>query len=236
MLCSGDGSGEEPLPLSPPGEGMKGLVGVLENRCGRDKSTKRRHQAPFNHGQEGLLVDGTQQGVDADLGAGLGIHLLDDDGGVQAVLAALGGQGAGDDHGAGRDAAIVDLAGFTVIDAGGLADEDTHGDDGALLDDHPSTTSERAPMKQLVFDDGRVGLQRLQHATDADAAGEVHVLADLGQEPTVAQVSTMVPSSTKAPDVDVGGHQHGIGAMKEPLRAVAGGTTRTPAALNCSAL
>ena len=40
------------------------------------------------------LVDATQQGVDTDLGAGLGIHLLDDNGAVQAVGAALGGQGA----------------------------------------------------------------------------------------------------------------------------------------------
>ena len=39
----------------------------------------------------GQLVDATQQGIDADLGAGLGIHLLDDNGAVQAVGAALGG-------------------------------------------------------------------------------------------------------------------------------------------------
>ncbi len=35
-------------------------------------------------------------------------------------------------------------------------------------------------MKQLILDDGRIGLQRLQHAADADAARQVHVLADLG--------------------------------------------------------
>jgi len=43
----------------------------------------------------------------------------------------------------------------------------------------PSTTSERAPIEAIVLDDGRIGLQRLQHAADADAAGEMHVLADL---------------------------------------------------------
>ena len=36
-------------------------------------------------------VDAAQQGIDTDLGAGLGIHLLDDDGTVQAVGATLGG-------------------------------------------------------------------------------------------------------------------------------------------------
>ena len=69
------------------------------------------------HGPLGLSVcyesvDAAQQGIDTDLGTGLGIHLLDDDGRVQAVLAALGGKGARDDHGACRDAAIVDLAGL----------------------------------------------------------------------------------------------------------------------------
>ena len=31
----------------------------------------------------------------------------------------------------------------------------------------------------MILDDDRAGLQRLQHAADADAAGDVHVLADL---------------------------------------------------------
>ena len=39
-----------------------------------------------------LVVDAAQQGVDTDLGAGLGVNLLDDDGAVQAVLTALGWQ------------------------------------------------------------------------------------------------------------------------------------------------
>ena len=43
----------------------------------------------------------------------------------------------------------------------------------------PSTTSERAPMKQLSSMIDRVGLQRLEHAADADAARDVAVLADL---------------------------------------------------------
>ena len=43
----------------------------------------------------------------------------------------------------------------------------------------PSTTSERAPMKQLSSMMVGIGLQRLEHAADADAAGKMHVLADL---------------------------------------------------------
>ena len=59
-------------------------------------ATKKRGDplVPSCHGRFASLVDAAQQGVDAHLGASLGIHLLDDDGAVQAVGAALGGQGA----------------------------------------------------------------------------------------------------------------------------------------------
>ena len=43
----------------------------------------------------------------------------------------------------------------------------------------PSTTSERAPMKQWSSMMVGRGLQRLEHAADAGAAGQVAVLADL---------------------------------------------------------
>ena len=51
-------------------------------------------------------------------------------------------------------------------------------------------------MKQLSSMMTGSGLQRLQHAADADAAGEMQFLPICAQEPTVAQVSTMVPLST----------------------------------------
>jgi hypothetical protein len=43
----------------------------------------------------------------------------------------------------------------------------------------PSTTSERAPMKAVVLDDGGAGLHGLEHTADTHAAAEMHVLADL---------------------------------------------------------
>ena len=43
----------------------------------------------------------------------------------------------------------------------------------------PSTIFGAGADEAVVFDDRRVGLQRLEHAADADAAGEVDVLADL---------------------------------------------------------
>ena len=43
----------------------------------------------------------------------------------------------------------------------------------------PSAISERAPMKQLSSMITGSGLQRLKHAADAGAAGDMAVLADL---------------------------------------------------------
>src|SRR3546814_14819521 len=48
------------------------------------------------------------------------------------------------------------------------------------------------------------------------------------QEPTVAQVSTMVPRPTYAPMLTYDGIRIAFGAMNEPLRTAAGGTTRAP--------
>ncbi len=49
----------------------------------------------------------------------------------------------------------------------------------------------------VVADDGGAGLYRFQHAAYAHAAGQMHrSLPICAQEPTVAQVSTMLFSST----------------------------------------
>jgi hypothetical protein len=60
----------------------------------------------------------------------------------------------------------------------------------------PSTLPS-APDETVVLDDRRIRLQRLQHAADADAAGQVNVAADSARKTaTVDHVSTIVPSST----------------------------------------
>src|SRR3546814_16304534 len=56
------------------------------------------------------------------------------------------------------------------------------------------------------------------------------------QEPTVAQVSTMVPRPTYAPMLTYDGIRIAFGAMNEPLRTAAGGTTRAPCSVNSLAL
>src|SRR5262249_50699746 len=48
------------------------------------------------------------------------------------------------------------------------------------LDDHPLDDLAARTDKAIVLDDDRLGLQRLEHPADADPAGEVAVLTDLG--------------------------------------------------------
>jgi hypothetical protein len=51
--------------------------------------------------------------------------------------------------------------------------------------------------KTSIFNNTGLSLQRLQHTTNAYTATQVHMpLPICAQLPTVAQVSTMVPSST----------------------------------------
>src|SRR6185312_10485936 len=77
-----------------------------------------------------------QQFVDAGLAARALVHLLDDDCRIQAVAAVGGRQAPGNDHAARGHAAVTGLAGGTVVDARGLAEEDAHADHAAALDHH----------------------------------------------------------------------------------------------------
>src|SRR3546814_18298372 len=61
----------------------------------------------------------------------------------------------------------------------GGADEHTHGEHRAFLDDHALDHFRPRADEAAVLDDHRPRLQRLQHTADAGAAGEMHVLADL---------------------------------------------------------
>ena len=90
----------------------------------------------------------------------------------------------------------MDFAGFAIVDFGALADVHAHGDHRAFFNDNAFNDFRARADEAVIFDDGRVSLQRLENAADAYATGQVNVLPICAQEPTVAQVSTMVPSST----------------------------------------
>ena len=108
-------------------------------------------------------------------------------------------QGAGNDHRIGRDAAVDDFARRAVDDLGRGAEEHAHRHHRALLDDDALGDFGARADEAIILDDHRAGLERLEHAADPGAAGDMDVLPIWAQLPTVAQVSTIVPSPTRAP-------------------------------------
>ena len=116
-----------------------------------------------------------QQIVEAGLGTGLCINLLNDHGAVQAVLAIRRWQVAGNDNRTGRYATVVDFTGFAIIDLGRLADVYAHRDYTVVFNDHAFDHFRTGADEAVVANDGWVGLQRLEYAANAYAAGEVHI-------------------------------------------------------------
>lgn len=90
----------------------------------------------------------------------------------------------------------MDFTGFTVVNAGALTNINAHRNHRAFFDNHAFYDFRTRADKAVIFDDGRVRLQRLQYATDADTAGQVNVLTDLRAGTDGCPVSTIVPSST----------------------------------------
>src|ERR1035438_896866 len=121
----------------------------------------------------------SQQFVDARLGPRLRVDALDDHGAIEAVAAVGCGQTAADDDRAGRNAAVADAAGRAVVDLRALADVDAHRDDRVFLDDDALDDLGAGTDEAVVLDDRRVGLHRFEDAADADAARQMHALADL---------------------------------------------------------
>src|SRR5690606_3297325 len=122
---------------------------------------------------------GPQQVVDAGLGARLRIDALDDHRASQAVRAVFGRQRTGNHDRAGRYAAVRDLARGAVVDLGALRQVHTHGQHRDIFNDDAFHDFLARADEAVVFDDGGVGLQGLEYAADAHAAGQVHVLANL---------------------------------------------------------
>ncbi len=127
----------------------------------------------------------------------LTITAQESDGPGEPSGSGLPGQRTGDDDRKGRHAAAEDLAGLAVDDLRGCGDEDAHREDASpRRRSTPSTTSERAPMKQLSS--MIVGLACSGSSTPPmpTPPERCTFLPICAQEPTVAQVSTIVPSST----------------------------------------
>mmetsp|Transcript_18116 Transcript_18116/g.28068 ORF Transcript_18116/g.28068 Transcript_18116/m.28068 type:complete len:296 (-) Transcript_18116:65-952(-) len=120
----------------------------------------------------------TQQLVDRRLGPGPRIDLFHDDRAIE-VHAVLGGHRPRHDNRSRGHFAISEFASFAIHDLGGLTDEHAHAQHRPLAHDTAFDHFGAGADKAVVLDDGRTRLHRLQHAADAHAARQVHVLADL---------------------------------------------------------
>src|SRR5690606_38230475 len=109
-----------------------------------------------------------------------------------------------------RHLASQDLAGGAIDDLGRGGQVDTHGQHRAFADDDPLGHLGPRADEAAVLDDRRIGLQRLEHAADAGAAGAVHLLADLGAGADRGPGVDHGPVVDIGPDVHEAGHQHHV--------------------------
>ena len=121
------------------------------------------------------------------------------------------GQRAGDDHRISRDPAVEDLAAGAVDDLGRRAEEHAHRQHRAFLDDDALGDFGAGADEAIVLDDHRPGLQRLEHAADPGAAGDVDVAADLGAAADRRPGVDHRPFADISADVDEARHQHRAG-------------------------
>jgi thiol-disulfide isomerase/thioredoxin len=140
-----------------------------------------------------------EQLVDAGLGASSLVNPFDDDRAGEGRAAVLGRQGARNDDRIGRNPAVEDFAGRPLDDLGRCADEHAHRKHRALFDDDPLGDLRPGADEAVVLDDDRAGLKRLEHSADPGPP-EMWTLRPIwAQLPTVAQVSIIAPSPTRAP-------------------------------------
>src|SRR4029077_9012274 len=115
-------------------------------------------------------------------------------------------------HRTGRHAPIQYLAGFAVEYLGALSDVHGHRYHRVLLHDHALDDLGARADETVVFDDGRVGLQRFQHAADADTTGEMNVFSDLGAGPDRGPGVDHGAFIDIGADIDVRRHEHPVPA------------------------
>src|SRR5690606_33370824 len=104
-----------------------------------------------------------------------------------------------------------------VIDLGAHADVHAHRQHCVFLDDHTFHDFRAGAHEDVVLDDHRAGLHRLQHAADAHAAGQVHVLADLRARTHGGPGVDHGAFVHIGADVHIGGHQHHVLADETAL-------------------
>lgn len=121
-----------------------------------------------------------------------------------------GRQAPGYDDGSRWHPPVRDFTAVPIVYARTLADKYAHGNNGSLFNDHAFDNFRSCANKAVIFDDRRPGLHRFEHTTDAGAAGQVHILADLraGTDSCLG-VDESAAVYIRA-NIDVAGHQYNI--------------------------
>ncbi len=108
----------------------------------------------------------------------------------------------------------MNFTGFAIVDFGALAEVYPHGNDGTFFDNDAFHDFRTCANKAVVFNDGRVSLQRLQYAADTYAAGKVNIFTNLRagthRRPGVNHGAFVNVGA----DVNVRRHQHGVAGDK----------------------
>ena len=111
----------------------------------------------------------------------------------------------------------MDFAGFTVINTGALTNVYAHRDDGTFFDNHPFNHFRACADEAVIFNNGRVSLQRLQHAADTHATGKVDVFTNLRTGTDGRPGINHGAFINICADVDVRRHQHGVTGNERAL-------------------
>ena len=150
---------------------------LLERDRRRRRVVERLRRSTSRHLGSHRDREVAERVVEADLAIGARGALADDERAGHAELA--GGEllraRAGDDDRARRDAAAVldDLGPADVEDRRRRREHDAGADDRLLADVHALDDDRARADERAVLDDDRARARRLEHAADADAAGEV---------------------------------------------------------------
>ena len=118
---------------------------------------------------------------------------------------------------------MLDRLGAGDVDDRNRGGEDDLGRDHRALSDDDALDDRRARAdERAVLDDHRPRLRRLEHAADADAAGEVHVRADLGARADRRPRVDHRPRADPGADVDEPRHQDDALGEKRSVSGDAG--------------
>jgi len=87
------------------------------------------------------------------------------------------------DNGSRRNTTVRNLASRSVQNTRALSDVYPHREHRVALNDHSLDDLTAGPDETVILDDGRRCLKRLQNATNANPAGQMYILPNLGARP-----------------------------------------------------